>query len=76
MIGVTCYIALIGRIGPDRAAYANVPVPIIALGVSTVFEGYQWIALSAVGVALALAGNVIVLARGGAAAPAPAAGAP
>ncbi len=76
VIGVTCYIALIGRIGPARAAYANVLVPIIALGVSTVFEGYQWTGLSAAGVVLALAGNVIVLARRRAAKPEPAAGAP
>ena len=75
-IAVTCYIALIGRIGPDRAAYANVLVPIVALGVSTVFEGYQWTALSAAGVILAVAGNVIVLARRRAAPTQPAAGAP
>ena len=63
VLGVTCYIALIGRIGPDRAASANVLVPSLALGVSTVFEGYQWTALAGAGVVLALAGNVIVLAR-------------
>ncbi len=76
VIGVTCYIALIGRIGPDRAAYANVLVPIIALGVSTVFEDYEWTALSGVGVVLALVGNVIVLARRRTTRPEPAAGAP
>ena len=76
MVAVTFYIALIGRIGPDRAAYANVLVPIIALGVSTVFEDYQWTALAAADVVLALAGNVLVLARRPMAKPEPAAGAP
>ena len=76
VVAVTFYIALIGRIGPDRAAYANVLVPIIALGVSTVFEDYQWTALAAADVVLALAGNVLVLARRPMAKPEPAAGAP
>ena len=56
---MTGYIALIGRLGPDRAAYAHVA----ALAVSTVFEGYQWTALAAAGIGLALGGNIIVLRR-------------
>ena len=63
VFGVTGYIVLIGRLGPDRAAYAHVVVPVVALGVSTVFEGYVWTPLAAAGIVLALAGNFMVLNR-------------
>ncbi|CAD7850511.1 MAG: hypothetical protein [Olavius algarvensis Gamma 3 endosymbiont] len=36
------YLTLIGRIGADKAAYAAVLFPVIALGISTLFEDYQW----------------------------------
>ena len=35
--------------------------PVVALFVSTVFEGFVWHALTAVGVAVSIAGNVLVL---------------
>jgi len=63
VFGVTGYIVLIGRLGPDRAAYAHVVVPVVALAVSTVFEGYLWTSLAAAGIVLALGGNLIVLKR-------------
>ena len=59
--GMTGYIALIGRLGPDRAAYVHVVVPVLALAVSTVFENYTWTPLAALGIVLALGGNIIVL---------------
>jgi drug/metabolite transporter (DMT)-like permease len=58
------YLTLLGRIGPARAAYASVLFPIIALALSTAFEGYRWGVLAAAGVALVLLGNVLVLTRG------------
>ncbi len=61
--GVTGYIALIGRLGPDRAAYVHVLVPVLALAVSTVFENYAWTPLAALGIVLALGGNLVVLRR-------------
>jgi drug/metabolite transporter (DMT)-like permease len=61
------YLTLLGRIGPDRAGYAVVLFPIIALGLSTVFEGFAWTPLALAGVALVLVGNVVVLTRVGAA---------
>ena len=30
------------EIGADRAAYATMLFPVVALGISTVYEGYQW----------------------------------
>ena len=71
VIGFWSYLTLIGRIGADRAAYATVLFPVVALALSTVFEGFQWTALAALGVALVLLGNVLVLAKPRRARPAP-----
>ncbi len=51
------YISLIGRIGPDRAAYSTLLFPIVALLISSVFESYQWSLYAVAGLALVLAGN-------------------
>lgn len=58
------YLTLIGRIGADKAAYAAVLFPVIALGLSTLFESYQWTLQAVIGFALVLLGNYIVLSRG------------
>jgi drug/metabolite transporter (DMT)-like permease len=58
-----CYLSLLRRIGAARAGYATVLFPIVALAISTVFEGYVWTGLAGLGAALALLGNVIVLTR-------------
>jgi drug/metabolite transporter (DMT)-like permease len=59
------YLTLIGRIGAARASYVGVMVPIIALAVSAAFEGYRWQLLTWVGLAVSVAGNVLVLRRAG-----------
>ena len=58
-----CYLTLLGRIGPDKAAYATVLFPVIALGLSTIFEGYQWSPEAFGGMFQVLFGNVLVLTR-------------
>lgn len=60
VIGFTAYLLLVGRLGPDRAAYATVLFPVVALNVSAVFEGYQWTAPALVGLVLVMLGNVLV----------------
>ena len=55
------YLTLIGRIGADRTAYAAVLFPVIALGLSTLFEGYKWTPGAFGGFVLVLAGNYLVL---------------
>ncbi len=55
------YLTLIGRIGAARASYVGVMVPVIALAVSAAFEGFHWQLLTSVGMAVAVAGNVLVL---------------
>jgi drug/metabolite transporter (DMT)-like permease len=57
------YLTLIGRIGADKAAYAAVLFPVIALGLSTLFENYHWTPHAVFGFALVLLGNYIVLTR-------------
>ncbi|ANL30953.1 DMT superfamily inner membrane transporter protein (plasmid) [Rhizobium phaseoli] len=63
VIGFTTYLMLVSRIGSSRAAYATVLFPIVALSLSTVFEGYHWSGLGLIGLALTLLGNVIIFAR-------------
>lgn len=60
------YLTLLGRIGPDRAAYVVVLFPIVALALSTAFEGFVWTNRALAGVALVLVGNAIVLTKIGA----------
>jgi drug/metabolite transporter (DMT)-like permease len=57
------YLTLLGRIGADRAAYATVLFPLVALAISTVVEDYAWTPTALAGVALVLAGNLLVLLR-------------
>lgn len=59
------YLALLKRIGPARAAYSSVLLPVIALLVSTIFEGYRWSLPAFVGLAVLLAGNALALGRRG-----------
>jgi len=63
VIAFGAYLTLLGRIGAARASYATILFPLIALGLSTLFEGYQWTPSALVGVAMILAGNVVLLAR-------------
>jgi len=55
------YFHLIRELGAGRAAYNGVAVPIVAMGWSTLFEGYRWSWLAAAGAALALIGMVLAL---------------
>jgi len=55
------YFKLIRDLGPGRAAYNGVAVPVVAMVLSTLFEGYRWNALAFGGVVLALIGMVIAL---------------
>ncbi len=55
---------------PAKAAYSSVLIPIIAMAISTVAEGYRWSPLAMAGGALAIVGLVIAL-KAGRAAPIP-----
>ncbi len=58
-----CYLALIRRIGPSRAAYSTVLFPIVALAISTVVENYVWTTVAAAGILLTLLGNWLILSK-------------
>jgi drug/metabolite transporter (DMT)-like permease len=55
------YFRLIRDLGPGRAAYNGVLVPVVAMGLSTLLEGYRWSALAVLGAVLALTGMVVAL---------------
>jgi drug/metabolite transporter (DMT)-like permease len=63
VIAFGAYLTLLGRIGADRAAYASLLFPLVALVISTLFEGYRWSAPAVAGVLLVLVGNFLVLSR-------------
>lgn len=63
MIGFTAYLLLVGRIGPERAAYSTVLFPIVALNLSVWFEGYHWSLSGLFGLGLVIAGNILVFYR-------------
>lgn len=70
VIAFTAYLTLVGRLGPERAAYSTVLFPIVALNVSALFEDYHWSASALAGLALVIAGNLLVFRRQATLAPA------
>lgn len=61
VIAFTTYLMLLGRIGPDKSAYTILVIPLIAMIISTIFEGYQWKISAVLGILFILSGNIIVL---------------
>jgi drug/metabolite transporter (DMT)-like permease len=57
------YYPVVRKIGPAKAAYSSVIVPIIAMGLSTWLEDYRWTPLTILGALLALGGMVAALSR-------------
>jgi len=63
VIAFTTYLAVVHRLGPERAAYMTVLFPVVALTVSFFFENYRVTPLAGIGLTFVLLGNVLVLAR-------------
>ncbi|WP_100642383.1 DMT family transporter [Alteromonas facilis] len=57
------YMKLLQRVGSDKATYVVLVYPIVALGLSTLFEGYQWTFIAAGGVVFVLIGNAIAMGK-------------
>ena len=55
------YFNVLRKIGPAKAAYSSVIIPVLAMLLSTVFEGYRWSLLAGAGALLAGAGLVLAL---------------
>lgn len=60
IIAFYCYITVIQTLGADKAGYATVLFPVVALSVSTWLEGFEWTATAALGACLALLGNYVL----------------
>ncbi len=65
------YYPVVRRIGPAKASYSSVIVPIIAMGFSTWLENYRWTGLTVAGALLALGGMAAALRRDRTEVPAP-----
>ncbi|MGF6690765.1 drug/metabolite transporter (DMT)-like permease [Metapseudomonas resinovorans] len=71
VIGFTAYLTLVGRMGPERAAYCTVLFPVVALNISAFVEGYAWTAPALLGLVLVMAGNLLVFRKSKASVAAP-----
>lgn len=61
VVAFATYFTLLKRIGAGPSSYVAVATPVIAMLLSTLFEGYAWTWVSFVGVALAMIGNALAL---------------
>jgi drug/metabolite transporter (DMT)-like permease len=61
VIAFACYFVLLKDIGPEKASYAVVLFPVVAVTLSMMFEGFIWQTSTVIGFVLVLTGNVIVL---------------
>ncbi len=60
-IAFTFYFGIVREVGPGRAAYSSVLIPIIAMGFSTALEDYRWSRHAVAGCLLALLGQFIAI---------------
>ena len=63
IIAFTTYLNLLGKIGPDKSGYISLVMPVIALFISTLLEGYQWTMYGFFGLTLILGGIFMALQR-------------
>jgi drug/metabolite transporter (DMT)-like permease len=63
VVSFACYLTIQERLGPGPSGTIGVMTPLLALGVSLLFENYRPDALTGVGVLLAVTGNVLMLRR-------------
>ncbi len=61
IIAFGSYLTLIGSIGADKASYAIMVVPVVALVLSSFFEGYAWKGSAVLGLMLVVGGNFLAL---------------
>lgn len=61
VVAFVAYLTLLQRIGAGRSGYTAAVIPVVAMLASTVFERYRWTPAAVAGLALVLAGTVLVL---------------
>jgi drug/metabolite transporter (DMT)-like permease len=55
------FLTLLERVGAARAGYVGVMTPVVALAISGVVEGFPWGPTTVAGIAVVVAGNLVVL---------------
>jgi drug/metabolite transporter (DMT)-like permease len=61
IVAFAAFLTLLQRIGAARSGYIGVMVPIVALLISATFESFRWHLLTWAGIAISVAGNVVIL---------------
>lgn len=65
VIAFGAYFTLVGRIGAGPAAYSTLLFPLVALSLSTVYEGYVWHVNAVAGLMMILVGNLVMFSKPG-----------
>lgn len=65
VVGFGAYFTLVGRIGASQAAYSTLLFPLVALTLSTLYEGYVWHTNAVIGLLMILLGNLVMFAKPG-----------
>jgi drug/metabolite transporter (DMT)-like permease len=55
------YLTVLEQVGAARAGYVGVVTPVVALAISGLLEGFAWGPLTVAGVAVVVAGNLVML---------------
>lgn len=61
IVAFTVYLWLISQVGVARAGYISVVMPLVALTISTIFEGFEWSAAALVGLFFIIVGNALMV---------------
>ena len=61
VIAFGSYLTLIGQLGPEKAAYATILFPVIAILISTIFEDFQLSIPGVIGIGIVVFGNWLAL---------------
>ena len=64
IVAFIAYLTLLKQIGPGPASFVGVSTPVVAMVLTTLFEGYRWSWIGVAGVALAVVGNAVALRAG------------
>jgi drug/metabolite transporter (DMT)-like permease len=62
VVAFAAYLTLLKRVGPGPSSFIGIATPVLAMLLTTAFEGYRWTWVAVAGVVLAIAGNAIALA--------------
>ena len=61
ILAFAAFLTLLERVGAARAGYVGVMTPVVALAISGVVEGFPWGPTTVAGIAVVVAGNLVVL---------------